>query len=146
MSSPGAILYRLWVREGQPFEFRVPWNMPVEHDGGTTVVHLMLKADQVSEVSDLVASYGCEFDLIPHETQSQEQTTERLTLLGLQRGGRIWPSASCPSCGWFDPLQEMPCGRASWPPETIRSFETLKKASSDLDSCPVSYVWRSVGG
>ena len=132
----GHSLYRLWLRKGTPFTLALEHNPPVEHDGGNTVAHLYLTSTQAEIVREWVGEKGCEYRLIPHERQTEEQTKERQTLLGMQRGDRVWPSASCPTCAWFDPLLEgEPCGRAGWPPESIEAFD------ADLSHCPVKHLW-----
>ena len=147
MFSGGGSLYRLWLRKGKPFTLQMKGNPAVEHDGGTTVVHLALTDDQAEAVKALVIQYEAECDLIPHERQTAEQQEERQTLLGMQRGDRVWPSAACPTCAWFDPLLEgEPCGRAGWAPEAIAVFEGTAGPLADLRACPVSHVWWGKGG
>lgn len=146
MFSDGASLYRLWVRKGQPFSFHVRGNPPVEHDGGNTVAHLVLTDQQAEDVATAVTEKGCEWDLIPHGHQTQEQSRERQTLLGMQRGDRVWPSAACPSCTWFDPLlEDEPCGKAGWAPEMVAAFGESPAAEAALKECPVPHVWSGRG-
>ena len=140
-------LYRLWLRKGEPFTLQLEHNPPVEHDGGNSVTHLYLTATQAEILREWVAEKGCECSLIPHERQTAEQTKERQTLLGMQRGDRVWPSATCPTCAWFDPLLEgEPCGRAGWTPEAIAVFEGMAGPLADLVVCPASHVWWGKGG
>jgi len=138
-------LFRLWLRKGHPFTLTMTGNPPVEHDGGNTVVHLVLTPDQQEQITNLLQTLpgnGCEWDLIPHERQSALQTKERQTLLGLHRGDRVWPSATCPACAWFDPLLEgEPCGRVGWPPESIAALDTMDAPRKDAEACPVPHVW-----
>ena len=146
MFGNGARLYRLWLRNGSPFTIRMAGNPPVAHDGGTTVVHLALTDKQANVIQTMVRKFGADCGLIPHERQTPEQTKERQTLLGLQRGDRVWPSVSCLTCTWFDPLlDEEPCGRAGWEAETIEAFSENALSQKALSECPVPYVWDKVG-
>ena len=147
MYSGGVELFRLWVRKGSPFTLQVPNNPPIEHDGGTTAIHLALSPDQQKQLTEAVAAFGCDFNLIPHERQTEEQTKERQALLGLQNPERVWPSTSCLTCAWFDPLLEgEPCGRAGWDPEAITVFGSMEGPHKDAQACPVSYIWWDKGG
>lgn len=136
-------LFRLWLRKGTPVTIQTGHNPPIEHDGGNTVVHLYLTELEENSLKLCIGELsGCEYDLIPHEHQTGDQTRERQTLLGLQRGDRAWPSAACPACTWFDPLLEgEPCGRAGWPDESIEAFGDTKAAAVALAECPVKHVW-----
>lgn len=146
MFSGGVRLYRLWLRRGEPFALQMKGNPPVEHDGGTTVVHLALTAEQAEILKGVAVEHGVDCDLITHERQTPEQSKERQTLLGMQRGERAWPSGSCPSCPWFDPLLEAdPCGRVGWPPESIAAFGEGAHPQQALSKCPVPHVWDKVG-
>ncbi len=146
MFSGGARLYRLWLRRGQPFTLQFKGNPPVEHDGGNSITHLALTEEQVGVLTHELRQRGTEFDLIPHERQTSEQAIERQTLLGMQRGDRVWPSAACPSCPWFDPLLEGdPCGRDGWEVEAIAAFGERAAPQDALSGCPVPHVWDKVG-
>jgi len=147
MFGDGASLYRLWVRKGEPFAFQVSGNPPVKHDGGNTVAHLTLTDEQAEDLACVVIEKGCEWDLIPHERQTAEQSEERQILLGVQQGDRVWPSATCPTCAWFDPLlSDDPCGKAGWVPEMVASFGDGSVAKTALTECPVPHVWSDRGG
>jgi hypothetical protein len=137
-------LFRLWLRKGKPFAIQTGHNPPIEHDGGNTVVSLYLTELEENSLKLCIGELsGCEYDLIPHEHQTGDQTRERQTLLGLQRGDRTWPSVACPTCTWFDPLLEgEPCGRAGWPPESIVVFSDTETATLALAECPVKHVWK----
>ena len=146
MFSGGARLYRLWLRRGQPFTLQIKGNPPVEHDGGNSITPLTLTEQQVGVLTHELRRHKAEFDLIPHERQTPEQAAERQTLLGMQRGERVWPSAACPSCPWFDPLLEgAPCGRDGWEAETIAAFGEGVAPQDALSGCPVPHVWDKVG-
>ncbi len=135
-------LFRLWLRKGSPFTLRMEHNPPIEHDGGETVTHLYLAPPQAEVLRGWLDGEGCEYDLIPHERQTEEQTRERQTLLGMQRGERAWPSMACPTCTWFDPLLKgEPCGRAGWPDESVDVFGGTDIAAQALGDCPVKHVW-----
>lgn len=146
MFSGGVRLYRLWLRKGKPFLLQMKGNPPVEHDGGNTVVHLALTEAQSKALALVVDQYGAEFDLIPHEQQTPEQSEERQALLGMNRGDRVWPSLACPKCPWFDPLlKEEPCGKAGWAPEAVSALEEGEACRKALSDCPTPHVWGKVG-
>lgn len=142
-------LFRLWIRKGKPFTVQPPHNPPVSHDGGTTAAHLVLPEDAaVRLVGHLESLYGCEVDLLASARQTAPQAAERALLLGQgENTDRVWPSTQCPECAWFDPLRvepDVPCGLASWPPETVTSLKTNgEKPQQDADACPVPHLWRT---
>lgn len=140
----GQRLFRLWVRSGTPFAVQPHHNPVVQHDGGTTVTHLVLSPAQAVALRELLEDHGGVVDLTPSAKQTPEQKTERETLLGVGREGVVWPSGDCPLCSWFDPLlPDVPCGRAGWPPETIATFLKSEKPQRDATACPVPHVWRA---
>lgn len=135
-------LFRLWLRKGTPFMLQLEHHPTIEHGGGDTIVHLYLTPPQAEHLRGWLDGEGREYDLIPHERQTVEQTHERQTLLGMQRGERAWPSMACPTCTWFDPLLEgEPCGRAGWPDESVDEFVGTDLAAQALGDCPVKHVW-----
>jgi len=139
---PPPNLFRLWVRKGSPFQIQVPYNPPIEHGGGSTVVPLVLGTAHVSRLLDTIRSFGCEVDLIPAERQTPEQEAERLALLGVGREDVVWPSTACPECAWFDPLLAgTPCGRVGWIPEAITVLLETPKPRQDAEACPVPHLW-----
>lgn len=136
-------LFRLWVRRGNPFAIQPPHNPAVEHDGGTTVAHLVMTGEQAAELAQLIREHGCTVDMDRTATQTAEQAEERQALLGVSRHDTVWPSASCPECAWFDPVaKDNPCGRATWNPSVTQAMlEAHEKARTDEQQCPVPHVW-----
>lgn len=148
MSSGGtrevAHLFRLWVRSGEPFSVQPRHNPIVIHDGGTTAAHLVLTETEAAALRELLTAYGGVVDLSRSVRQTPEQKKERLALLGVGREDSVWPSLACQECAWFDPLlEDTPCGRAAWPPETITVFLQSDKPCQDAAACPVPHVWTS---
>ena len=142
MSDDGVSLYRLWVRKGEPFQLSFSSNPSVDHDGGNTVTHLVLTHKAARDLQKVIESHGCEIDLIPAHRQTPEQEKERQTLLGMQRGDRVWPSGRCPECSWFDPLLEGdPCGILGWDVSTVTMFQASSKPQEDKAKCPVPHLW-----
>lgn len=140
-----ARLFRLWVQRGSPFTVQPKHNPVVEHDGGTTAVHLVMTDEDAADLRVLLEGYGGEVDLAYTARQTTEQKEERLALLGVGREDNVWPSTACQECAWFDPLLTEPCGRAGWPPEVIDTLSQSPKPQQDLNACPVPYVWSHHG-
>ena len=138
-------LFRLWVRSGKPFAVQPKHNPIVEHDGGTTAVHLVLTDEDADTLRSLLGEYGGDVDLAYTARQTAEQKEERLTLLGVGREDAVWPSTACQECAWFDPLLSQLCGRAGWPSEVIDTLSQSTKPQQDLNACPVPYVWSHHG-
>lgn len=144
MSNGGtkARLFRLWVRRGSPFTVQPKHNPVVEHDGGTTAVHLVMTDKDASDLRVLLEEYGGDVDLVHTAHQTPEQKKERLALLGVGREDTVWPSVACQKCAWFDPLlDESSCGRAAWAAEVIDTLSQSPKPQQDLTACPVPHVW-----
>lgn len=99
----------------------------------------MLTEAQASELSGVIESYGCEvLDARMTEEQTVEQKIERDRLRGVGREEKVWPTATCPECFWFDPtLEDEPCGYVMWKVETIEgALDAHKKARIDVQKCP----------
>jgi hypothetical protein len=133
-------LFRLWVRKGKPFSIHVPGNPEVTHNGGMTLAPLVITQDQAVKLKEWLARQDCEADLLPAVQQSKEQAKERGILLGLNDPNRVFPSAECATCSWFDPLLESPlepCGRAWWKDSYKEAFGASVGAQRDAEKCPV---------
>lgn len=132
----------LWVFQvlgGEPFHTQVGGNPSVDHDGGTSVFHLVLTEPEAQNFRHVVKQLGCEMVVRPSRRQSAAQEKERSALLGVGKKGTAWPSHKCPTCYWFDPAaEEDPCGFTGWPEETRRVSLENPKAKRDWDECPVS--------
>lgn len=136
--SSGHELWTFRIRGGRAFTLRLKGNPSAEHDGVASVFHLMLTDAQAQELTTLIESHGCEI-LISHkaEGQSDEQKVERDRLRGVDREDKVWPTARCPECFWFDPtLEDDPCGYLMWTVETIEAaLDAHKKARVDVQAC-----------
>ena len=131
----GQNLYTLWVQGGAPFALTFPANPAVEHDGGTTVTHLVLSIEEVQHLRGMLEGY--EFSLAAMEGQTSKQEEERLSLLGVGKDDTVWPSKLCPTCAWFDPTQENPCGKLGWEPSVVEAFMRKDKPQNDWERCDV---------
>jgi len=129
---PGAD-QRLWtiqITGGLPFTFQAAGNPVVEHEGGTSVAHLVLNESEVGELKILAAFGGCAVKAWPMGGQTESQTEERARLnrLGEERG---WPTPMCPSCPWFSPLDPAHrdvCGLRSLPEEAVAILRETSEA------------------
>jgi hypothetical protein len=122
-----------------PFTFQLEGNPTAVHDGVASVFHLMLTEAQARELTGVIEEHGCEvIDAREAERQTEEQKEERDKLRGVGREDKVWPTASCPECFWFDPTQDdEPCGYIVWTVETIEAaLESHKKARIDVQECP----------
>jgi hypothetical protein len=131
---------------GAPFSIYQPGNPEISHDGGTSVHHLYISESELQSVTLAVKGFGAEPEVLEYASSTQEQNLERSVLLGVGSGSRVWPCVKCLECSWFDPLTDVPCGRASWPPESIESLLEIQKAVSDLEICGAKHVWMNPGG
>jgi len=140
--------HRLYVLTAQggsgPLSVAVTGNPRIDHDPVQSLsVHtLMLTPEGVEEVVRAMQALGVTVQVRPLEGMAEEQQVEQARLLG--RAGqeeRVWPTANCPSCFWFDPLQEgVPCGAFAWTMEARREAHAAHEAARvDLDRCPLSH-------
>jgi len=138
--------HSLWVFQvqgGAPFRTQVGGNPSVEHDGGTSVFHLMLEEPDARHFVSLVEEMGCAVQARPSRRQSKAQKLERESLLGVGKEDAVWPTPNCPTCYWFDPVSLQaggggePCGAKGWPEETRRVSLESNKAVEDLEACPL---------
>ena len=132
-------IWTVQVQGGTPFGLGVAGNPRVEHNGGMSVFHLVLTEQQAEVIKDIAERRECKIDIRLMQKQTDGQKSERMALLGIQRGEKCWPCGACPNCAWFDPLIEVgePCGHVSWPVETRAAFEGSAKAAKDWEECPV---------
>lgn len=133
--------HKLWtfkVIGGETFHFQVPGNPSIHHDGILSVFNLMLTGEQAEQVTGFIQDQGCGVAVKVPEGESPEQKAERRALVGLGQEDRTWPTAQCPSCFWFDPLRDDPCGFESWSPEAVhQSLISHEKAREGLRLCPL---------
>jgi hypothetical protein len=118
-SSDDQVLWTLQLTGGEPFEFQAPGNPSMAHQGGVTVAHMVLRQVEVGELKLRAASLGASLRAWPMEGQSEEQQAERARFVGLGEEDNVWPCGACPSCPWFDPLLDDPCGLSALPPESV---------------------------
>lgn len=128
-------LYTLWIQGGSAFQIAVPANPAVDHDGGTTVSHLVLSTQEAANLKSLLEKGGCTVSLTLMEGQTSGQEVERLSLLGVGKENVVWPSQYCPTCSWFDPVQDNPCGKVSWDFSVAETLMQNKKAQADWERC-----------
>lgn len=139
--------HRLWVvtlRGGDgPFLMSVNGNPRIEHDPSRSPVsvHAIMLTDEGAEEMLRVAEvFGVECAVRRVDELTEEQRLEQARLLGrMGQEERVWPTANCPSCFWFDPLQEeVPCGASAWPVEVKKeAHKTHETARADLGKCPL---------
>lgn len=122
---------------GDPFALTIPWNPRVEHEGVTTISHLLC----TEQVADAITSFAEHHDVrvLRHtEGQSEEQAEERRALLGDKEA--VFACAACPECFWFDPklTKDLFCGLVGWPDDfKMAGLTTHDKAVQDFRACPV---------
>ena len=133
--APEQCLWTLQIR-GPEFAFQSKGNPGVVHTGGVSVAHLVLSKREVGAIKLLASQAGCTVTAWPMEGQTEEQAEERTRFVGLGEMDRVWPTPSCPTCPWFDPLQEgSSCGLDSLPAESVdellRTSDLHTKAQQD---------------
>lgn len=95
-------LYTLILKGGKPAVLEVSGNPSLEHTGGTSVSHLYLSEEGVSEIRWWCNQLGISVELNPFPTPSGSPEERRLLL---KRPEEIQvPDPSCPSCPWYDPV------------------------------------------
>lgn len=145
MSTPSHALYIVTLQGGSggAFTISVNGNPRIDHDPARSLVSVhavMLTNEGAEELLRLVECFGIGAVVRRVDELTEEQRVEQARLLGrMGQEERVWPTANCPSCFWFDPLQEeVPCGAAAWPVEVRReAYSTHETARADLDKCPL---------
>lgn len=129
-------LWTLVIEGSEELSFLVPGNPPVEHTGGSSIHHLVLRDGEAEEVTRLVEGQSLRVSLNRVLGQSPEQASERTRLLGQDR---VWPCAQCPTCPWLDPLGEPdPCGLRAWPSESVAVLRETSEGHREAEAaCPV---------
>jgi hypothetical protein len=137
-------LYVVTLRGGEgAFVMGAGGNPRIEHDPDTspTSVHtLMLTPEGAEQLVRVTEGFGVKCVVRRVEGMTEEQRVEQARLLGrMGQEERVWPTASCPSCFWFDPLQERtPCGAEAWPVDVRdEAYKAHASAQVDLDNCPL---------
>ena len=137
-------LYIVTLRGGESaFTMSVNGNPRLDHDPtrSPVSVHAVMLTDEGAEELPRVAEcFGVEVVVRRVDELTEEQKLEQARLLGrMGQEERVWPTVNCPSCFWFDPLQEeVPCGASAWPVEVRReAHKTHETARADLDKCPL---------
>lgn len=131
-------LHTVTFRGGSPFDIRLPGNPLVRHDGGTTVVSLLLNDYLIGSIQSFMADLpDTKTEIRPVDGQTKEQRAEREVLLGIGQENRVWPCVACPSCFWLDPLTPSGCGANDWDADIKAEAMTMVVAANDLAACPV---------
>lgn len=93
---PDQQLHTIHLMGGTAFGVQFQGNPPLEHDGGTTVCHLVLTEDEADTLRGLARINSCvKVDVSPMAGESAEQTKIRLERMGLgdSAGGGEQPSS-----------------------------------------------------
>lgn len=130
-----AVLRTIIIEGSGAVHISVPGNPPIIHASGTSVCHQVLTTAEANEVKALVERSGNRLRSWEMEGQSEEQALERTGQLNQEK---IWPCVACPSCPWADSLSEIsPCGRISWPAESIRTLQETSEVHRRAEAeCP----------
>lgn len=132
------MLWTFQVRGGEDFYLHVPGNPPTHHDGVMSVFSLMLTSNQAEEITAFLQGHGCRVLAQPPQEETEDQKAERSALLGRSHEDRVWPTAECPSCFWFDPREDNPCGYAVWEQEVVaQALVSHEAARKGLQKCPL---------
>jgi len=112
-------------------------NPPIDHKGGISVCHIVLREQETQLILSACEAAGLSAYMTKMEGQTKEQARERSLLLGQE--DRVWPSAACTSCCWFDPLEQgFPCGLVAWSKESIETLRLNGKGYSEAETaCPI---------
>lgn len=130
-------LWTFQVIGGEPVAVQPPGNPILQHDGGMTLAHLMLTNEQAQEVVRVLEDGGSKVKVRQAEKQTEEQLQERRALLGKGKEEHAWPTPNCPTCYWFDPREDYPCGYEVWTKEVVdQSLASHEAARDGLKACP----------
>lgn len=137
-------LYIVTLQGGDAsFSVSVNGNPHIHHDPAkapTSVHTVMLTPEGAEELLRVFNVFNVNAAVRCAELMTEEQRVEQERLLGrMGQEERVWPTASCPSCFWFDPLQEeVPCGASAWPADVRKAaYEAHASARTDLYKCPL---------
>ena len=126
-------LYTVILKGGEPFEMMIPYSGAVAHDGVHSLHHVYCTADTL----DRLLSMGSIEATVHYENESEEQRAER-RLLHRQDWEKVFPTAECGACFWFDLSTKNLCGANDWEEDRKKaSLELHKKAIEDLHRCPL---------
>lgn len=126
-------LYTVILKGGTSFEVGVPYSGAVAHDGVHSLHHIYC----TSETLDMILSLGATSSKVYHESENEEQRAER-KLLHREDLQKVFPTAECGSCFWFDLSTKNLCGAIDWEDERKKaSLEFHKEAIVSLHKCPI---------
>ena len=126
-------LYTVIMRGGIPFEVAIPFSGAVAHDGVHSLHHIYC----TKETLDMVLSLGARSCMVHYESENEEQRAER-KLFHREDLEKVFPTAECGSCFWFDLSTKNLCGAIDWEDERKKaSLELHKEAIGSLHRCPI---------
>jgi hypothetical protein len=133
-------LHTVVFKGGSNFELRLPGNPLVRHRGGHTVAHLLLSEEEKSWINQSFAELHPKVEIILREQdgQDEEQKREREILLGIGQQDRVFLSATCPSCYWFDPMVSNACGFFGWDVGKRIAFAETELGKKAVQDCPLN--------
>jgi len=137
---------QLWIFKvtgGDPFRLQVKGNPVLEHDGGANnVLQTMCTRPQALALEAEMQAKGARVEAnCPSETAEQKE--QRKNLLKVLGNDRVFPSAKCPECSWFDPMIVSLCGAGfsfsgpGWDDDTMKGVMSNEKYAADFESCPI---------
>lgn len=126
-------LYTVIFTGGSEFEIQIPFSGSVYHNGRQSLHHIYCDEETLKQLHTL----GAEKVQIRSEGENEEQKKERETL-HQQDLEKVFPTAKCAGCLWFDLSTENLCGAVDWEDERKKAVLSLhKKALIDLNQCPI---------
>lgn len=137
-------LWTFRVTGGLPFRLQIKGNRPMVHDGGAESIlkSVCTKSQAVRVTHEMKEHYGCRAEMICNQ-MTPAQRRERKNSLQVLGGDRVFPSANCPGCSWFDTSLDSLCGAGlakgeGWENEVVEGLRFQGKFEEDLAKCPLA--------
>ena len=136
---------RIWtlkVTGGNPCSIKDRFGIVQDHEGGLSVWKVRADLHTLTTIISTLKDNSCTVEY-SEESQTAEQKSVRLKMLGFQKEGFVFKTERCPSCALFDPHTESNCGAMDWESSFLKSLvETNDKARNDLEECPTGEAVR----
>ena len=116
-----------------PFRMALKGNMPLEHEGGTSVFHPVLTEGQLKELMRSMEETGCTVSSTTKD-ESDEQKQMRSRQMGTLQV--VYECERCPSCTFLS-YKGDPCGLLSFEREEVQALLQTERGVRDLGECPV---------
>ncbi len=91
-------VYAIMVTGGEPFELQIKGNLPLEHEGKTSLFHPVLPKGEVEPLLEALREFG---GLV--ESNLTEETDEQREIRDRILGKVVLPCVQCADCRHYNP-------------------------------------------